>query len=354
MILKFLAKNKTIMVAIISFIFGVLIYNYSSIIFQEGNPWPQIKGIAQLTFGNKDFVKLDIEKNKYITKSNNVDLIRSFMKEKGYDFIEQMGSGYFFQNDFGDRLIAVHKFYSRFYSIWTISETNNINSFKFEKRREIDGQLFTISGEFICLPLKNEDKAHNDLCVFGIKNNNYYYHLQNLNNDFNIFGTINIGTKIFVIGKLISENDEVYNNLGKIGVEKLYVLNNLDIRSELKDCLPKSDMASYEKCKELLDTIRSFNDCANAGFSITKSDPPQCETPDGKKFINEANSSWEVALIKLYNCEVKSLFQNHGKLVKLELKNGNEITAYEPQIDDVMKAAVELKNKCGDIRLATE
>jgi len=48
------------------------------------------------------------------------------MKEKGYDFTEQMGSGYFFQNDLGDRLVAVHKFYSRFYSIWTISETTNV------------------------------------------------------------------------------------------------------------------------------------------------------------------------------------------------------------------------------------
>jgi hypothetical protein len=47
-------------------------------------------------FGNKDVVKLDIGDNKYITKSDNPEAIKSFMKKNGYDFTEQMGSGYLF------------------------------------------------------------------------------------------------------------------------------------------------------------------------------------------------------------------------------------------------------------------
>lgn len=46
MIFKNLFKNKAIIIAIISFALGALIYNYSKVIFQEGNPWPEIKAIS--------------------------------------------------------------------------------------------------------------------------------------------------------------------------------------------------------------------------------------------------------------------------------------------------------------------
>ncbi|MFA6486569.1 MAG: hypothetical protein WCT40_04360 [Candidatus Magasanikbacteria bacterium] len=118
-------KNKTIILAIISFAFGALIYNYSAVIFQEGSPWPQVKGIARLTFGNKDIVKLDTGENKYITKSDNSEIIKSFMKEKGYDFTEQMVSGYLFKSQAGTSAVVTHKYYSRFYSLWTIAEHSN-------------------------------------------------------------------------------------------------------------------------------------------------------------------------------------------------------------------------------------
>ena len=75
--------------------------------------------------GNKDVVKLDIGENKYITKSDNPEIIKSFMKEKGYDFTEQMGSGYFFKSPTGQSAVATHRYYSRYYSLWTITENNN-------------------------------------------------------------------------------------------------------------------------------------------------------------------------------------------------------------------------------------
>lgn len=238
-------------------IFGIGIFLYSPVIFQEGNPWPQIKGVFQLNFTGKDLVKLSSGENKYITKSNNgVEIIKAFMKDKDYDFTEQMGSGYFFVKDDLNGAVVTHKYYSRFYSLWNI--TKNIK--------------------------------------------------------------------------------QIENNIAE----------------ELQECLPKSDMASHEKCQELLKTIRNFDDCAKAGFSIMKSNPPQCATPDGRNFIDETNSTWEMALLAINNCEVESVFQNHGELVTLKLKNGNKLIAYEPNIDDVMKVVDELNGRCGDIRLATE
>ncbi len=188
---KILFKNKAIIIAIISFTLGALIYNYSMVFFQEDNPWPQIKGIIQLNFGNKDLVKLDDGGNKYITKSDNPEIIKSFMKNRNYDFTEQMGSNYLFKSDVGASAVATHRYYSRYYSLWSIAE--------------------------------------------------------------------NLITK------------------------------DTSLADELKKCLPKSDIASHQRCSELLAMIKNFADCVNAGFSVIKSDPPQCVTLDGRNFTDKTN-----------------------------------------------------------------
>ncbi len=168
-------------------IFILLVLLYRPVIFQEGNPWSQIKGMVQLKFGDSDIVKLSGSDNRFMTESKNGTMIQDFMKTKGYEFTEQMGSGYFFKSTTGQTAIATHRYYSRYYSLWTITED-----------------------------IKNEE-----------------------NNIFN----------------------------------------------ELRECLPKSDMISHERCNELLATIINFNDCVRAGFSIMKSNPPKCTTPDGRTFI---------------------------------------------------------------------
>jgi hypothetical protein len=188
-------KKIPIILIILVLLFGVSFFVYSPVIFQEGNPWPQIKGIAQLNFSNTDIVKLLNSDNKYMTKSKNgQEIIKSFMKDMGYEFIEQMGSGYFFKSQTGEGVDATHKYYSRFYSLWNI--TKNIEQ------------------------------------------------------------------------------------------------PQISVIEELQECLPKSDIVSHEKCNELLATIRNFDDCVNAGFSIMKSNPPQCATLDGVIFIDETNSTW--------------------------------------------------------------
>jgi hypothetical protein len=189
------SKNKKalLLIFITLLIAGVFLSLYYPVIFQEGNPWPQIKGIAQLNFGNSNIVKLSDSDNKYITKSkNSQEVIKDFMKDKDYEFKEQMGSGYLFKSPNGESAVAVHKYYGRYYSLWSITE-----------------------------------KAENSLA------------------------------------------------------------------EELRDCLPKSDTVSHEKCNELLKQITNFDDCVVAGFSIMKSNPPQCATPDGRTFIQETNSTRE-------------------------------------------------------------
>ncbi|KUK66446.1 MAG: transmembrane(s)proteins 9..31 [Parcubacteria bacterium 34_609] len=91
-----------------------------------------------------------------------------------------------------------------------------------------------------------------------------------------------------------------------------------------------------------------------AGFSILKSNPVQCQTIDGRTFVQETNSTWEQALLTVNNCEVEKVFQTHSRLVTLTLKNGNKLIAKEPQIDDIITAVEAVESKCGKIPIATE
>jgi len=112
-------KNKLGSLFVLIILMGGF-FIYSPVIFQEGNPCPQIRGMVELGIGHKDIVEISV--NKYMTRSaNGSEEIKIFMKEKGYDFKEQMGSGYVFESLEGRSAVVVHKYYSRFYSIWSIS-----------------------------------------------------------------------------------------------------------------------------------------------------------------------------------------------------------------------------------------
>lgn len=126
------------------------------------------------------------------------------------------------------------------------------------------------------------------------------------------------------------------------------------IAIELEECLPKSDMASKEKCDQLLGQITNFDDCVMAGFPIMKSNPPQCQTPDGRNFIQQTNSSWQEVLQAIENCQIKEAFQTHSRIVSLTLKNENRLVAIEPVIDDLILAIKNKTSECGFVPIATE
>lgn len=54
------------------------------------------------------------------------------------------------------------------------------------------------------------------------------------------------------------------------------------LAAQLAECMPKSDMESYQKCRELFKKIKNFDQCVEAGFSITPGNPIKCTMPDGR------------------------------------------------------------------------
>lgn len=128
----------------------------------------------------------------------------------------------------------------------------------------------------------------------------------------------------------------------------------IDLAKELADCLPKSDLASKEKCDSLLAGITDFTSCAKAGFPIMEIYPEQCRTADGRNFVRQIDNQWEIIKQAIYNCEVKSIMQTHAKEVTAKLKNGEILKGTEPFIDDVFSITKVVEPQCGKIIMATE
>jgi len=65
-------------------------------------------------------------------------------------------------------------------------------------------------------------------------------------------------------------------------------------------------------------------------------------------------SSWELIKRAIDSCEVKSVWQAHNRTVSAELKNGEELAAVEPELDDIIDLAIAAEEKCGEILMGTE
>ena len=65
-------------------------------------------------------------------------------------------------------------------------------------------------------------------------------------------------------------------------------------------------------------------------------------------------SSWALIKQAINNCEAESVWQTHDRAVKVKLKNGEELTAVEPELDDIIDLAIATEPKCGKILMGTE
>lgn len=112
------------MLLLIILIAGLVSLRFGSALFQEGNPIPILTSILVLKLSNSDYEQFSESniRNRYVsenTGNSGFDEIKEFMKEKGWDFKEQMGSGLAFEND-EEILVVETKQYSKNYILWNI------------------------------------------------------------------------------------------------------------------------------------------------------------------------------------------------------------------------------------------
>ncbi|MFA6331281.1 MAG: hypothetical protein WCX32_04685 [Clostridia bacterium] len=164
-------------------IFVLFILLYRPVIFQEGNPAPLVKGIIRLNFTQDKIVKLEMNGDRYLTKSKDgPEVLENKLKKNNYRLIEQLGSGYLFRNNNFDILTVTRRQYSCFYSIWTIGEPINMRESIEWREYKNDEYNFTFNYPLSSINNKwwgnlNEERQLVDLLLPNqvlSKNNNFY------------------------------------------------------------------------------------------------------------------------------------------------------------------------------------
>jgi hypothetical protein len=64
--------------------------------------------------------------------------------------------------------------------------------------------------------------------------------------------------------------------------------------------------------------------------------------------------TWESIKQSLIRCEVEKVWQTHDRIVTVKLKNGEELSTTEPELDDIIDLAIIAEEKCGKILMGTE
>ncbi len=75
-------------------------------------------------------------------------------------------------------------------------------------------------------------------------------------------------------------------------------------------------------------------------------------------FVNKDTAqntkNWNLIKEAAANCDIASAGQTHDRKVRVELKNGDTIEAFSPEIDSIFEVVAKSKNNCGEVLLWTE
>ncbi|MEK4297472.1 hypothetical protein [Paenibacillus sp. FSL R5-0914] len=114
----------TIVLSVFIIAAGFIIFRFGSALSQEGNPVTILVSISKLEFTNSNFEQFS-ESDKqlrFVSKNSGefrYDVVKEFMKEKGWNFKDHMGSGLIFENDKQTIIVETRQF-SRHYFLWDI------------------------------------------------------------------------------------------------------------------------------------------------------------------------------------------------------------------------------------------
>lgn len=64
--------------------------------------------------------------------------------------------------------------------------------------------------------------------------------------------------------------------------------------------------------------------------------------------------AWEDIRQAVAGCEAEAVWQMHGRKARVELKNGEELSAVEPEIGDIIRLAEDAESNCGKILIGME
>ncbi|MFD1030175.1 hypothetical protein [Metaplanococcus flavidus] len=118
--------KRILMTVLILFIvmIGLLTLRFGPALTQEGNPLPILSSIIGLELSDTEYEQFAEAGtgNRYVsanTGASRYEVIEEFMKDKGWDFEEQLGSGLVFENAEETLVIETRQF-SEHYVLWDV------------------------------------------------------------------------------------------------------------------------------------------------------------------------------------------------------------------------------------------
>ncbi|MCA1029550.1 hypothetical protein LCL95_00730 [Bacillus timonensis] len=118
--------KKILMVGLLCFVLllGFVGYRFGSALTQEGNPIPYLISITKYELSNNGYEQVLETENgiRYVSqyeKKYPLGMAIEYMKSKGWEFKEQMGSGLVFVKNEEEITIST-KQYSKHYFLWDV------------------------------------------------------------------------------------------------------------------------------------------------------------------------------------------------------------------------------------------
>jgi hypothetical protein len=122
-------RLKTGLIAIalfITFIIGITEVFFGRVIFYEGNPIKIITAIMSIEDSKDGYAEISRNDKsiRLITKTGryneNINVMKNYMKEYGWEYKEQMGSGYFFEKDNKTIPVTTRQYTTSQYFVWDV------------------------------------------------------------------------------------------------------------------------------------------------------------------------------------------------------------------------------------------
>lgn len=118
-------KKLVLVILLLSVVaIGLFGIRFGSALFQEENTTEIIISITRLEFSTNDYIKITdtSQEIRYVSKNKNGSqerVIKEFMRENGWQFREQAGSGYIFEKD-GVTVVVGTRLFTRNYFLWHV------------------------------------------------------------------------------------------------------------------------------------------------------------------------------------------------------------------------------------------
>ena len=99
---------------------GLLFFRFGTALTQEGNPLPILSSIFVLDFSDSEYE--EFAESRFVSENTGetrYDVVKDFMNENGWAFMEQLGAGLMFKRD-AETIVVETRQFTKHYFLWDL------------------------------------------------------------------------------------------------------------------------------------------------------------------------------------------------------------------------------------------